>query len=250
MFRDTITNKWFLGGVAFLIVFTVACVFWYRYDTAPDRRDAAETAELLRQWAAKKAAPDDKAEQTADVPAESSTPTAEKTAGTVSETDTSTETETKTYKVGDIFVGKTPPPIPVSQDQLVSPYGFGLYPELPKGFGPITWPRKDAESELRIRVKIKLLNQGVPVKGSVMKNGLVYPIIKGIRYVEWGETSYGRRYLRRSTGHPDDGDYMEAIEEERRKRSESVTASDFPGIQLIPYEEGGIDPYTFLDLPK
>jgi hypothetical protein len=246
MFRDILTNKWFIGGFCFLIVFALACVFWYRYDTAADRKALAETAELIRQLA-KKAASDDKMEQATDAPAEN---TLTETTGAVVETDTRTDNEAKTYRVGDIYVGKTPPSLPVSQDELVSPYGFGLYPELPEGYGPITWPRKHANSELMIRAEIKLLNQGVPVEGIAMKNGMVYPIIKGICYVKWGETSYGRRYIRRSTGHPDDGDYMEAIEEERRKRRESVTASDFPGIQLILYEEGGIDPYTFLDLPK
>ncbi len=246
MFRDIVGNKWVIGGVAFLIVFASACVLWYRYDTAADRKALAETAELVRQLA-KKAASDDKMEQATDAPAEN---TLTETTGAVVETDTRTDNEAKTYRVGDIYVGKTPPSLPVSQDELVSPYGFGLYPELPEGYGPITWPRKHANSELMIRAEIKLLNQGVPVEGIAMKNGMVYPIIKGICYVEWGETSYGRRYIRRSTGHPDDGDYMEAIEEERRKRRESVTASDFPGIQLILYEEGGIDPYTFLDLPK
>ncbi len=246
MFRDIVGNKWVIGGVTFLIVFASACVLWYRYDTAADRKALAETAELIRQLA-KKAASDDKMEQATDAPAEN---TLTETTGAVVETDTRTDNEAKTYRVGDIYVGKTPPSLPVSQDELVSPYGFGLYPELPEGYGPITWPRKHANSELMIRAEIKLLNQGVPVEGIAMKNGMVYPIIKGICYVEWGETSYGRRYIRRSTGHPDDGDYMEAIEEERRKRRESVTASDFPGIQLILYEEGGIDPYTFLDLPK
>ena len=246
MFRDIVGNKWVIGGVAFLIVFASACVLWYRYDTAADRKALAETAELIRQLA-KKAASDDKMEQATDAPAEN---TLTETTGAVVETDTRTDNEAKTYRVGDIYVGKTPPSLPVSQDELVSPYGFGLYPELPEGYGPITWPRKHANSELMIRAEIKLLNQGVPVEGIAMKNGMVYPIIKGICYVKWGETSYGRRYIRRSTGHPDDGDYMEAIEEEKRKRRESVTASDFPGIQLILYEEGGIDPYTFLDLPK
>ena len=245
MFRDIFTNKWFIGGVVFLIVFAVACVLWYRYDTEADRKALAETAELIRQWAAKNVDTNGEAEQAAEAPAESDTPTAVKPVN-----EAHTDNEAKTYRVGDIYVGKTPPPLPVSQDQLVSPYGFGPYPELPEGFGPITWPRKHANSELMIRAEIKLLNQGVPVEGIAMKNGMVYPIIKGICYVKWGETSYGRRYIRRSTGHPDDGDYMEAIEEEKRKRRESVTASDFPGIQLILYEEGGIDPYTFLDLPK
>ena len=82
-----------------------------------------------------------------------------------------------------------------------------------------------------------------------MENGLVYPILKGVRYVIWGETA-GRQYLRRSLGHPDDGDYMRKIKNEKKARRESITAADFPGIKLVPFEEAGIDPYTFLDLPK
>ncbi len=168
MFRNIVGNKWVIGGVAFLIVFALACVFWYRYDTAADRKALAETAELIRQLAAKKAVPDDKMEQATDAPVEN---TLTETAGAVVETDTRTDNEAKTYVAGDIFIGPEPPPLPVSQDELVSPYGFGPYPELPEGYGPITWPRKNANSELMIRAEIELLNQGVPVEGIVMSNG-------------------------------------------------------------------------------
>ena len=251
MFRDFLTNKWILGGIAFLIVFAIACVLWYRYDTAPYRRDAAKTAEVAREWEAEKAASDNEIEQAADASAESNMLTAEEPA------------KPELPRIGEIvdgriFLGTEPPSpellaqfgiLPPAQDEIISPYGFGPYPELPEGFGPITWPRKSANSELRIRVKIKLLKQGVPVKGSVMENGLVYPIIKGVRYVIWGESD-GKQYLLRSLGHPDDGHYMRAIRKEKNARDESITAADFPGIKLIPFEEGGIDPYTFLDLPK
>ena len=104
----------------------LACVLWYRYDTAADRKALAETAELIRQLA-KKAASDDKMEQATDAPAEN---TLTETTGAVVETDTRTDNEAKTYRVGDIYVGKTPPPLPVSQDQLVSPYGFGPIPRI------------------------------------------------------------------------------------------------------------------------
>ena len=42
-------NKWILGGVAFLIVFSVACILWYQHGTAPYRQDAAKSEQLLRQ---------------------------------------------------------------------------------------------------------------------------------------------------------------------------------------------------------
>jgi hypothetical protein len=43
---------------------------------------------------------------------------------------------------------------------------------------------------------------------------------------------------------------MRTIKKEKNARDESITAADFPGIKLVPFEEGGIAPYTFLDLPK
>ncbi len=249
MYRDIFTNKWIIRGIATLIIVACACFLWYKYDTAADRKAAAETAELLRQWAAKKSTPDDKTEQPAAAPVENTEKLRTETTGAVVKIDTSLN-ETTQYVPGDVFIGPAPPTERGSKDELVSPYGFGPYPELPEGFGPITWPRRSAESELRTRVRIKLLKEGIPVKGAVMENGLVYPIIKGIRYVKWGERAGGSRYLTRSLGHPDDGDRMQVIEEEKYKRRESFTQADVPDIKLVPFEEGGIDPYTFLDLPK
>ena len=253
MVRDIITNKWILGGILLLIIIACGCYFWYNYTLAPYREQAAKTEEVARKWKlTQKAISKSESEQTTDqTPTDSTVPTEEK------------PSSPETLQIGDIVDGRIylgterPSPellaafgiFPPSQDEIISPYGFGPYPELPEGFGPITWPRKSANSELRIRVKIKLLNQGVPVKGSIMENGLVYPILKGTRYVIWGETN-GKQYLRRSLGHPDDGDYMRAIIKEKKARDESITASDFPGIKLVPFEEAGIDPYTFLDLPK
>ena len=254
MVRDIITNKWILGGILMLIIIAGGCYFWYQYTLAPYREQAAKTEEVARKWKlTQKPRNTNEAQQAADqTPTDGTVPTGEKS------------NSPKQLQVGDmvdgrIYLGKRPPSpellaefgvLPPTQDEIISPYGFGPYPELPEGFGPITWPRKSANSELRIRVKIKLLKQGVPVEGSIMENGLVYPILKGVRYVIWGETSYGRQYLRRSLGHPDDGDYMRKIKNEKKARRESITAADFPGIKLVPFEEAGIDPYTFLDLPK
>ena len=35
--------KWILRGIVFVILFSVVCFFWSQYDTAPDRKAAAES---------------------------------------------------------------------------------------------------------------------------------------------------------------------------------------------------------------
>lgn len=249
MYRDILTNKWILGGLGFLIIFAGLCYVWYQHTTAPYREETAKLDQIRRQ---------SEKQQTA--------PTAKPTEPAVKKLTQSTSQNVEEPvspelpRIGDIVDGRiflgTEKPSPEllsqlrSQDELISPYGFGPYPELPTGFGPITWPRKSVNSELMIRMEIALLNQGVPVEGISMKNGLIYPIIKGVRYITWGETSDGRRYLRRSLGHPDDGDYLRALANEKEAEGEVLTQADVPHIKLVPMEEGGIDPYTFLDLPK
>ncbi|MDE0084246.1 MAG: hypothetical protein OXU23_00935 [Candidatus Poribacteria bacterium] len=254
MYRDILTNKWVLGGVGFLIVLSIACVLWYQHDIAPHRKAAAEAEEVARQWEENQ-----QAKQKAVRETETTSPQAPAKNTSAAALNPSGLPQIGEIVDGRIFLGTEPPSPellaqfgvrPPTQDEIISPYGFGPYPELPEGFGPITWPRKSADSELRIRVKIKLLKQGVPVKGSVMSDGLVYPILKGVRYVRWGETSDGRQYLRETLGHPDDNEYIKTVADAKFATWESVTPADFPGIQIIPMEEGGIDPYTFLNLPK
>ena len=134
----------------------------------------------------------------------------------------------------------------------VSPYGFGPYPEIPAGFGPVKWPRSSANHELMKRVRIKLWEEGIKAKGSTMDNGKVYPIIKGIVYVKWDEVDYGEgpvRYLSRALGHPDDKNYLRPIRKRKTEARESFTEADAPRLLLVPFEDAGIDPYTFLELP-
>ncbi len=73
MLREYFTNRWVIGGFCFLIVFGIACYFWYQHELAPYEQSEAETAELIRQ------AERTQAEPTAGAPLESTTPTAEKT---------------------------------------------------------------------------------------------------------------------------------------------------------------------------
>ncbi len=247
MSRNFFTDKWVLGAIAFLIVFGVACILWYHNDTAPYRKSAAETVELLRQWTVENAAPIDKVVEEADMNTKNSIPTADKP-------------ESKTTK--DVSVVNTNSNSPLSntsdkeQEMVsvegvrVSPFGFGPYPELPVGWPHDTFPAPSAEHELQQRVRIDLLAHGIPVEGTIMENGLVYPVVKGIVYVKW--KSYWRptgkvTYISRIGGHPDDTMPIEMI---RREKGKSFTKKDIPSdIKLLSFEEDGIDPYQFLELP-
>ena len=253
MFRYILTNKLFIGGIVFLIVFSVACVFWYRYDTAPYRQEAAKTAKIARQWDnTQKVNTNNMTEDETNTPAKSNTQSAEKLI-----TETQTEIVEKNFVLSDTednVLASTPAENP---EVLVSPYGFGPYPPLPPGWRGTpekTWDNLSANHELIARVQIKLISQGVDVRGGVMKYGKVYPIVKGIRYVRW-ETEYTPmgeyRYIIGSTGHPDDGDRLRAIKEAKFNRGEDddLTEADIPlDIKLVLYEKGGVDPYEFLGL--
>ena len=135
-------------------------------------------------------------------------------------------------------------------DVPVSPYGFGPYPPLPEGWPAADiWPRQSANHELMMRVEIKLAHQGIDVRGSVMDNGLIYPMIPGTVHVEWKEYLGPPglvRYISKMIGDPETCNRIEAIEE---AKGDDFTEADIPSdIKIIPFEEGGIDPYQFLNL--
>ena len=226
MSREILTNRWFLGGCGFLIAFGIACYFWYQHELAPYRRDLAASEERLRQWEQYKVVQKKFREEKRQTPIKNEPDILEED---VKRDNTIVETE-------DMV------------DIRMSPHGFGPYPEFPeewKKWEPYPWESLSSEIELMLRVRIKLLKQGIPAVGSMMDNGLVYPIISGVRYVEF-EWSGLRRYITTSIGTPEDGDRLRAI---KRAKGSPLTAADIPSdILLVPYEEAGIDPYKFLGL--
>jgi len=144
-------------------------------------------------------------------------------------------------------------------EAAVSPHGFGPYPPFHPGWRGTpegTWGNcVDPDHELLKRVWIKLLSQGIDVRGGVFKQdyGKIYPSIPGIRYVKWDYKDGGLRYIAGHTGYPGDGARLRAISKAKFERGEddSLTEADVPAdIQLISYEEGGIDPYEFLGLTR
>ena len=140
-----------------------------------------------------------------------------------------------------------------AEDVRVSPFGFGQYPEVPAGYpNPNLWdyaealyelsPERARNWELRERVSIKLWNQGKRIESVAMEDGLVYPCYPNTVYVRWGEFT------------DENGTRVAYIEEVLGSGNMLRYDDDFnndiipPGITVIPYDEGGIDPYTFLEL--
>ena len=132
----------------------------------------------------------------------------------------------------------------VEEIQLVSPHGFGPYPDVPNDYplaldhSPTSFwkfTHDDPKQELLARTLIKLWKQGVPVGGATLESGLIYPTIRGTVYVEWNGD-----FINHIAGHPDDN-HDEIIS--------TLEAGSIPaGITVIDRAEAGIDPYTFLDL--
>ena len=264
MTRDIITNKWFIGAIAFLIIFAGACYLWYQHDTAPYRQEAAETAKLLRQQeAAKKVDNKSEGEQGIDASVESKTLTTEKPInGSTAEVKNNTEAAGQQQSETSAQTAET-------ADVQVSPYGFGPYPEVPEGFienvgtpiwvdiarfGPLSPDIINVRNqELMDRVMIKLWQEDPGkqryMEGAFYRNGKVY-----VNYSN-------RAYVRYKTIEFPDGTTNRVITSWTAGTLESPTpdpvnpfqsnSDQIPSeIELIDLdkEDPGINPYDFLGL--
>ncbi len=238
-----IYTKWIIGAVFILLIVATGCILYYQQTTAADRHAAAQADKLLETWQADKAKPPTPAEtESTKPPAE--TPTAEKPTHekniimTEDIQDVETETQGDTATLVDV---------------LMSPYGFGPYPELPPDYpgaeDPKFWTyQRTVKNELMERVCIKLWKQGKRTHGASFENGLVYPIYPNTLIIKWKteETPFGtRKVARRAKGSPETEDFQRSF------RVSPPTEDDIPSyITVIDFEDAGIDPYDFLDLDK
>lgn len=249
MLRDIITNKWFLGGIGFLVAFSVACILWYQYDTAPYRQSTVKSEQLTRNiQLSHKTKLTSKVSQTEGLANEGKTTSI-----------TETQTTVATPVLKDIIPVKEPALVENTDttDVAVSPYGFGPYPDLPAGWSDDTFPSPSANHELIRRVMIKLLTQGVNVKGAGRDDstGLIYPNIAGVVYITWIEETQpdGSVLIKagRISGDPATVISVrnQAYNQERFSEiiTENIISKD---IEVISHDDGGIDPYNFLDIEK
>lgn len=138
-----------------------------------------------------------------------------------------------------------------------SVFGLGPLPDIPPDFPRQNmWEHIERYSQTNIgqtnigheligRVLIKYWNQGKKTAAGTHneQSGRVYPLFKDTVYVRWKEDENEDgsiyRYVSRYLCHGSLADYEESVE----------NGTQPSWLKVVPYEDGGVDPYSFLDLP-
>ncbi len=240
MLRDIFTNRWILAAVSFLMLLSVACYLWYQHDIAPYRQEATDTAGLVSQWEAEKAKTTDIAEKVAPQIFTHTPDTTETTPKSVIQ-------KHDTPVVKPSTDSKVPTPSVENAEPIrMSPHGFGPYPTIPEGAPIAIFEESDGVNmELLGRVMVKAWNQGERFTGGTIDGGKVYLNYSDVVYIEWAEVideETGETVL--SIEGMMAGFYMS---DDLR---ESIKAGNMPaGYTLLDYDESGITPHEYLDLP-
>ena len=258
MMTQSIYTKWIIGMASLLLIVACVCVLWYRHTTVKYEKDLTKTVEVGTQKENQKVKTDNKRDQVekAFSPGEIGRKLAE---GKNKVIINMTELPSKKSEIQQIGVVENIKQEETTQpDTEVSPYGFGPYPEIPADFPfPVEWnfPGSVADHELMARVAIKLWTQGIETMGVTMGAGLVYPNYIDTVYIRWAETTDDDgnpiQYINRLGGYPPA--CLRIVENNIARLGErgTMTTADIPSdVTVKLYDEAGIDPYSFLDLPK
>ena len=249
MFKMTrgIWIKWIFGAAFLLLIVAVGCILYYQHTTAPYKAEAVKDDKLLKQWEADKAKATITAEKESTItPVESTAPTAEK-----SKTDATTMT--------DVSIGETKKTVTAltqqtdkTEDVLVSPHGFGPYPNVPEDYpSTVSWERDQThlpeelshQSELLSRVLVKLWTSGEKnFRGGSTYNGKVYAHYHDTVYVRFTET-------RNASG--ETVRYPARIKSGPNVRYTEADLLDPPShLRVLDLDTSGIDPYQYLNISR
>ena len=241
MYRDILTNKWFLAGFGFLVIYACACYLFYQHTTAPYRQQAAELDEIIRKYEKQRTAETANPKgQAADAPVQSNTSTAEKlkTKTHGAKIDTSTDETTDPDSAATQVTDNT-------EEVRMSPHGFGTYPEIPNG-APIAafHESHSIEMELILRVAVKAWNAGERFRGASGDSitGKVYLHYPNTLYVWYTTVDNGDGTFTRRISRGKSGDDVNLSQEQIR------TGNIPPGIRIIEMDKAGIEPYSYLGL--
>ena len=253
------TGKVWIITFIVVVFFVIGCILWSQRGIRIANEELAATAERIQKLEARKLKPVERSPDQIEIKDSGTTAAAPVTGEEAVEVppevpDTVSDTETR-MEINDAPEAETEDiPDEVSRESL---FGFGAYPEVPLGLfphGEEVWDEienhaeRDSEFakniELIVRVRIKLWELGTETVGASSENGLIYPNIPNVVYVEWGgwkEDKNGEpiRTVKRisSGGGLSDGD-KELIRQ----------GGTPPGWTIMDRNTAGINPYTFLEL--
>ena len=254
MYRELLTNKWVLSGIGFLILFSLSCFLWYKYETAPYKQEAIETAELLSQRETPSNIGNKMEQATNSSTLDNTTQNAEKPV-----TQTRTEIVDKIPGVELSQEEQTEPSTDnvVESDVRVSPFGFGPYPKIPEGFPEPdifdsleTMGNSDMRKalELQKRLIVEFYKQGISLENvgvSGKSDGRVYLSYPDVVYVTWDywtdEDGITHKYAGVARGHP------VAISVSKPFLDKGEMPSD---ITVYELPDGYVDAYEVLGLAR
>ena len=123
------------------------------------------------------------------------------------------------------------------------------FPPLPEGFPyPPVWIRIPGyqkgdmpDVELIGRVLVELWNRGLRgFESGAYSGGKVYPLYDDVMYVKWAYTENGILHIKKSLGRLERHFYLDDF-------IEGTWRNKYPGVEFIPFDEAGYDPYTILN---
>lgn len=255
MLRELITDRWILGMISFLILFSISCFLWYQYDIAPYRQQSDETTRLVRQMDVSQGT-QNIVDSSTKGGTEETTPIAEKSTTITNDSVTKqTELGIPQTDISEIkHVSTDTQPVEQDDETLVSPFGYGPYPEVPEGFPTnirIPWklPSNQRSYEVRrkieliARVLIKLWNEGDTsfTGGRITEDLKVYPHYPNTAYVKYSEDKLEDGRIVKSGSYSGGSDLSNITDIIR-------ISGNTQGVRTIPEEEGGIDALNFLNL--
>ena len=259
MLREVFANKSLIAALIGCGLVIVGIHFWSQHEHRKLRQDEAATRRFIQQLEAEKKAATTRVEELSvvsqphEVKRDAQTAHdnfARDTDDGIPEVDTATKAiEVETFVEEELVAHEEPPAPP-----RMSLFGFGVYPDIPPDYPEqdawdaiealyLTDPESAREHELMERVCIKLWQQGHYAEGVVYKSktGLIYPLYPNTAYIEWDVWEEADGTLSRFPARVLGGHGIDGYEEDF---AEGIIP---PHITVIDYEEGGIDPYQFLD---
>ena len=256
--KNVFTGKVVIGAFIIVGLFVAGSILWSRREIRLANEQAAATKTAIQKMEARQSKLIERLPEQIDTESIETTETNFATEETV---EVPLEvTDMAFHKDTDTITADAPEmdsEVVPAEDERDSLFGFGPYPVAPLALfpqGDEVWDGIESHAErdwdfakdieLMVRVQIKLWELGTETVGASSENGLIYPSIPNVAYVEWGgwkEDKNGEpiRTIKGMTN----GRGLSDEDRELIKRGGTP-----PGWTIMDRDTAGIDPYTFLDL--